>query len=140
MSGGSLGYFYGQLEEHVGDFADRELDELVQDLATLFREREWYLSGDKSERAWREASVAFKRKWLLGTKEREYVEQYMDEAKLGMLWMFGLSNEYCRNCKHWMSLEDAGFPYGDCDLVDERLVHGYDTCEKFEVRHEAETF
>lgn len=53
---------------------------------------------------------------------------------------FGLSNEYCRNCKHWMALGNAGFPYGDCDLVDERLVYGYDTCEKFEVRHEAETF
>lgn len=134
MSGGCLGYFYGRLEEHVGDFADRELDELVQDLVTLFREREWYLSGDKSERAWREASVAFKRKWLFGTKGRERVEQYMDEAKLGQ------SNEYCRNCKHWMVLEDAGLSYGDCDLVDERLVLGYDTCEKFEVRHEAETF
>ena len=134
MSGGCLGYFYGRLEEHVGDFADRELDELVQDLVTLFREREWYLSGDKSERAWREASVAFKRKWLFGTKGRECVEQYMDEAKL---WQ---SNEYCRNCKHWMSLEDAGLSYGDCDLVDERLVLGYDTCEKFEVRHEAKTF
>lgn len=140
MSGGCLDYFYGRLEEHVGDFDDRELDELVQDLATLFREREWYLSGDKSEGAWREASVAFKRKWLFGAKGRECVEQYMDEAKQGLLRMLGLSNEYCRNCKHWMALENVGLPYGDCDLVDERWVLGYDTCEKFEEKHEAETF
>lgn len=46
MSGGSLDYFYCQLREHVGDFGDRELDELVDDLADLFHDREWYLSAD----------------------------------------------------------------------------------------------
>jgi len=35
MSGGSLNYFYSQLEDHVGDFDDRELDDLVKDLAKL---------------------------------------------------------------------------------------------------------
>ena len=45
MSGGSLDYFYSQLNDHVGDFKDRELDELVSDLAELFHDREWYLSG-----------------------------------------------------------------------------------------------
>ena len=38
MSGGSLNYFYGQLEEHIGDFGDKELDELVKDLAELFHD------------------------------------------------------------------------------------------------------
>ena len=36
MSGGSLDYFSCQLEDHVGDFGDKELDELVKDLAALF--------------------------------------------------------------------------------------------------------
>lgn len=44
MSGGSLDYFYCQLEEHVGDFGDKELDELVNDLAELFHDREWILA------------------------------------------------------------------------------------------------
>ena len=37
MSGGSLNYFCYQLEEHIGDFGDKELDELVKDLAELFK-------------------------------------------------------------------------------------------------------
>lgn len=36
MSGGSLSYFYLQLQEHIGDFGDEELDDLVKDLADLF--------------------------------------------------------------------------------------------------------
>ena len=43
MSGGSLDYFYTMLQDHVGDFGDKELDELVADLAELFHDREWYL-------------------------------------------------------------------------------------------------
>ena len=31
MSGGSLDYFYNTLQEHVGDFRDKELDHLVKD-------------------------------------------------------------------------------------------------------------
>ena len=46
MSGGSLNYFYSYLEEHVGDLGDKELDNLVLDLAKLFHDREWELSGD----------------------------------------------------------------------------------------------
>ena len=46
MSGGHLNYFCHSLEEHIGDFGDRELDDLVKDLAELFHDREWYLSGD----------------------------------------------------------------------------------------------
>ena len=30
MSGGSLNYFYDSLEEHIGDFGDRELDETLR--------------------------------------------------------------------------------------------------------------
>lgn len=49
MSGGSLNYFYSQVEDHVGDFGDRELDDLVKDLAQLFHDREWFLSSDTNE-------------------------------------------------------------------------------------------
>ena len=47
MSGGSLNYFYSELEGHAGDFRDKELDDLVRDLAHLFHEREWFLSSDR---------------------------------------------------------------------------------------------
>ena len=64
MSGGSLDYFYSQLQEHIGDFKDKELDELVEDLAKLFHDREWYLSGDYCEGTWNEARDNFKKKWF----------------------------------------------------------------------------
>ena len=31
MSGGSLDYFYNRLEEHIGDFNDKELDQTFDD-------------------------------------------------------------------------------------------------------------
>ena len=40
MSGGSLNYFYIELEEHAGDLGDKELNNLVMDLARLFHDRE----------------------------------------------------------------------------------------------------
>lgn len=67
MSGGSLDYFYCQLQEHVGDFKDKELDDLVNDLAELFHDREWYLSGDTGEGNWNEARDNFKKKWFTET-------------------------------------------------------------------------
>ena len=64
MSGGSLDYFYCRLEDHIGDFNDKELDELVKDLAQLFHDIEWYLSGDYGEGTWNEARDNFKKKWF----------------------------------------------------------------------------
>ena len=52
MSGGSLGYFYSELEEHSEDLDDKELNELVSDLAEVFRAREWYLSADTGIGDW----------------------------------------------------------------------------------------
>ena len=59
MSGGSLNYFYTSLQDHVGDFADKELDDLVSDLAELFKDRELYLSGDTGDGTWAEARAGF---------------------------------------------------------------------------------
>ena len=64
MSGGSLNYFYSDVNEHVGDFEDRELDDLVKDLSQLFHDREWFLSGDTCEGNWNDARDAFKKKWF----------------------------------------------------------------------------
>lgn len=68
MSGGSLYYFYCDLEDHAGDFDDPELDDLVTDLAKLFHDREWYLSGDTSIKRWIESRDEFKKKWFVGGK------------------------------------------------------------------------
>lgn len=135
MSGGRLDYFYGALEDHVGDFGDRELDELVKDLANLFYEREWFLSGDTCEGKWNEARDAFKKKWFTESGRQERIEKYLDNLKYELLASFGLSDRVCKNCSHWMETDS---PYGDCDITDGCLIHRSETCEKFNKRGEEE--
>ena len=114
MSGGSLNYFYSDVEDHIGDFDDPELDDLVRDLAKLFHDREWYLSSDTNEGAWRDARDAFKQKWFKEGARQERVEKYLSDIRMEVLDSFGLSKEYCRNCSHWTREKD-GSEYGSCD-------------------------
>ena len=133
MSGGALNYFYYQLEEHSHDFDDdRELNDLVQDLAELFHAREWCLSGDTGEGEWREAKQKFKRKWFTAYGRRERIEQYFDQIKAEFSDMVGINDDkVCQNCKHWTAESER---YGKCDIHDYDLNHRSDTCEKWEAR------
>ena len=131
MSGGALEYFFGHLEDHIGDFKDRELDDLVQDLATLFHDREWYLSGDTSEGNWRESRDAFKAKWFTKLGRQKRIEKYLDELKEEMLDSLGLDKRYCQTCKHWTSEKDDGY-YGRCEYATGYLNHRSDRCERWE--------
>ena len=130
MSGGSLDYFYGMLEDHVGDFGDKELDELVKDMAQLFHDREWYLSGDTCEGSWNEARDLFKKKWFYPLGRRERIERYLDSLKEEMLKSFGLSDKYCINCGDWTP-EGGTSSYGDCRLKNGCLMHRYESCGEF---------
>lgn len=135
MSGGSLNYFFGELEDHSGDFGDRELDELVKDLAKLFHDREWYLSADTCEGAWNESRDAFKRKWFAEGARAERIEKYMSDVKDEMLKSFGISNKYCKNCKHWTEPNKEVSSYGKCDFFEGScLKHRSESCERFEER------
>lgn len=97
MSGGSLGYFFTDIQEHVGDFGDKEIDELVNDIATLFHDREWFLSGDTGEGDWNEARDAFKAKWFTPTGRADRIEKYLAEIGQEVRGMLGL-REYCQDC------------------------------------------
>lgn len=130
MSGGSLDYFYGRLEEHVGDFKDAELDELVKDLADLFYAREWFLSGDTSEGDWREKRDAFKKKWFTIDGRESRFRKYLDDFRAEMLESMGLDSRYCKDCVNFTAEEESR--YGDCKLAEGYLVHRSDQCEKFE--------
>ena len=139
MSGGSLSYFYNDLEEHVGDLGDKELDGLVKDLAVLFHDREWYLSADTGEGDWVESRDAFKAKWFTPEGRRERIEGYFDEWKQEALSSLGLSDSYCKNCKHWIPEickrhDGLDSPYGDCDITEGCLMHRSESCGKFERR------
>lgn len=108
MSGGSLDYFYYKLEKHIGDFNDKELDELVKDLAQLFHDREWYLSGDYGESKWHETRDNFKQKWFgEGTRqERPTGEWIKTDNRWGIgLWrcsycdsFYDVKTNYCPTC------------------------------------------
>lgn len=136
MSGGSLDYFYSQLEDHENDFGDKELNHLVKDLAELFHDREWYLSGDTGKGDWNEARDNFKAKWFTEHGRQERIEQYLADFADEIRQSFGISQRYCKNCSHWKALIDPknrhNGEYGDCDLHSSCLWHRSDSCEKFE--------
>lgn len=133
MSGGSLGYFYCQLNDHVGDFKDKELDELVSDLAQLFHDREWYLSSDTCKGDWNEARDKFKQKWFTEIGRQERIESYLDDLKAEVLQSFGIAHKYCQDCKHWtVSDKHKEGEYGNCEFEKGCYMHKCETCEKWE--------
>ena len=131
MSGGQLNYFYSNLEDHVGDFQDRELDDLVKDLVKLFHDREWFLSSDICEGSWVESRDAFKKKWFAENARQARIEKYLEDMKTEVLKSLGLSDHYCKNCANWTAEEEKGSPYGVCSQVKGCLMHRYESCEKF---------
>lgn len=133
MSGGSLDYFYCTLQEHVGDFGDKELDELVKDLAELFHDREWYLSSDTGVGDWNEARDAFKAKWFTEHGRQERIEKYLAEFVDEVRQTFGMSNRYCKNCTHWTE-KDKDERYGKCEYKKYCVMHRSENCEKFEAK------
>lgn len=134
MSGGSLNYFYCDLESHIGDFGDKELDELVKDLADLFHEREWFLSADTGEGSWNEARDKFKEKWFSEYRRQERIEKYLDELREEVFKSLGLSDKYCKNCKNWTPEEKESSPYGKCNFEKHCFMHRCESCDKFEAR------
>lgn len=132
MSGGSLNYFYSTLQDHVGDFQDKELDDLVKDLAELFHEREWYLSGDTGKGSWREARDAFKKKWFTEYGRKERIERYLKQLASEVFDSFGFGM-YCKDCKFW-TVETDDSRYGRCKFENYCLIHRADECENFERR------
>lgn len=130
MSGGSLGYFYNSLMEHVGDFGDVELDDLVKDLAKLFHAREWFLSSDTGEGDWCEARSKFKAKWFCKDSRDERFRRYIDEAAEKLRDEFGLNDhKRCETCKHWTPKRNS---YGECELETAYRTHRNIVCKKWE--------
>ena len=134
MSGGSLDYFYCMLQEHIGDFGDKELDELVKDLSELFHDREWYLSGDTGEGDWNEARDEFKAKWFTEHGRQERIEKYLAELGEEVRRSFGISTRYCKNCKNWTMLDSYHGRYGDCPHHKHCVMHRSESCDEWEER------
>ena len=130
MSGGSLDYFYINLEDHIGDFDDKELDDLVKDMVQLFHDREWYLSGDTGRGNWEEARQIFKAKWFTEHGRQDRIEHYLKEFSDEVRATFGMKTEYCQSCKHWTA--KSGSVYGDCEFEKHMSRHRTESCERYE--------
>ena len=78
MSGGSHNYVYSTIkEELVGPMHDRELDDLMQDIADLAHDLEWADSGDYSPERYKKAVEQFKSKWF-SMPRAERLRNYID--------------------------------------------------------------
>ena len=138
MSGGSLDYFYCTLQDHIGDFGDKELDDLVKDLAELFHDREWYLSADYGVGDWNESRDRFKAKWFTKEGRNKRIDKYLADFTEEIRKMIGISEKYCQTCTNW-NPEDDRKRYGRCKYVTGCVMHKNNYCEKWmSAQHESE--
>lgn len=80
MSGGSHNYICYKIEDElVGYMYDRELDDLMKDIAKLAHDLEWFDSSDIGLDTYRETVRKFKEKWFGGDRE-ERLKGYVDDA------------------------------------------------------------
>lgn len=104
MSGGSFGYVGDYIGNHVFNYTvnihyrnldsdiecrivrilnpmdDREVSELLYDMACLLHSAEWYKSGDNCEETYKEHLKQFKKKWFKRTGE-DRMQAYKDDLK-----------------------------------------------------------
>lgn len=93
MSGGSHGYIYCEIESQLcGAMHDRELNDLMKDIAELAHDLEWYDSSDYGEDDYRESVVKFKAKWFEQSREerlKNYIDEAVDELRKDLYAMIG---------------------------------------------------
>lgn len=80
MSGGSHDYVCFKVEEYLcGQMKDREIDDLMKDIAKLAHDLEWADSGDYCIEDYFKTVKKFKEKWF-NAKRNARLELYVDEA------------------------------------------------------------
>lgn len=84
MSGGYLDYICFKLENITDRIDDREIEELVKDLADLLHDYEWWQSGDYSSESYDKKLQEFKAKWFGDNRNdrlKDYLSTTLDEVK-----------------------------------------------------------
>jgi hypothetical protein len=79
MSGGSMDYFFGRMEEITHLIPDLEIRALWKDLCTLMHDIEWYTSGDYGDETYSKAVMKFKNKWF-GPAREEILKQVLNDT------------------------------------------------------------
>lgn len=96
MSGGCYNYFCWKMDELDGEFNDKELDDLWQDMKEIAKELEWWQSCDTAEKTYRSAVAKFKDKWFGQSREdrlKRYIDEKMAETRRQLLLMIGCEEE-----------------------------------------------
>lgn len=93
MSGGSHGYIYSQIQNELcGQMYDIELNDLMNDIANLAHDLEWYDSSDISEESYKKTVAEFKRKWFKAERDdrlKVYIDKAMDKLRSEMYLLIG---------------------------------------------------
>jgi len=97
MSGGSYNYIYSRVDEEcAGRMFDREMNDMMKDIARVLKDLEWWQSGDSGEERYRETVKAFKVKWFLtdpSNRRTEYINSAVEELRKELVAEFGESEE-----------------------------------------------
>lgn len=96
MSGGCYEYFYIKLQDFENEMQDREMDDLIVDLAEVFHDLEWWQSGDSSEGVYREQVKKFKDKWLHQSAESRianYIDEELEETRKRLYNMLSIPTD-----------------------------------------------
>ena len=129
MSGGSMDYIYCRIEEEcVGRMGDRELDDLMKDVANLVHDREWNLSGDTCDETYAQSVREFKQKWF-DTVRRDrlivYINEACDQAKAACLAMIGVEDAALTTAQMQEKREEFVDKYGEfVDKTDAAKIIG----------------
>lgn len=97
MSGGYMDYAYQRIYDMAEDFVDdKEIKEMMQDLAELMHDLEWWKSCDYSKGQYDESLANFKNKWF-GSGNRDerllkYIDESLDEIKTELHSLIGVDN------------------------------------------------
>lgn len=84
MSGGSMNYICYTIENELcGQMHDEELNDLMNDVAKLAHDLEWWISSDISKEGYLETVSKFKKKWFESDRD-ERLKVYVD-AKVEQL-------------------------------------------------------
>lgn len=84
MSGGYLDYICFKLENITDRIDDKEIKELIKDLADLLHDYEWWQSGDYGSDSYDKKLKEFKVKWFGDNRNerlKDYLNTILDEAK-----------------------------------------------------------
>ena len=87
MSGGYLDYICFKLENITDRIDDKEIKDLIKDLADLLHDYEWWQSGDYGSKTYYKKLDKFKAKWFGDNRNerlKDYLNTALDEVKAEM--------------------------------------------------------